>query len=376
MKCAPWIASAAFLLFAAAAFAADGAAIEPLVSPEPLPNDIFTPEEVRIKKALQKEFDAMKARAFILRGTRLYLYEPHHSRYYNINSLGLRGGEPAPKKKNGFNIMVMGGSTVFGDWTKADDQTIPALLEKHLRSRHSGRDVAVYNLGVVGYEFQREIDLAKKFAERLEPDLVIFYHGGNNAFFAYSSGYFPVRVFTEEDETELVKKIGSDTRLFRQLRMLRKRIYGESWERRSVPDAQKEANLSSFVRGYLGDAVEIDRYFRERGVPAIFVLQPILATRAGRTSREEEIARSSDKQRPGLADFYRDFYSGLMASKEAENLHIRDFSDAFNGHRGELYFDPIHVNLAGNRIIAEKLFELIEREGLMPPKKPAKGVRG
>lgn len=335
-------------------------------------SDAFTPEEMAIKRALQKEFNAMKARAYIVRGTRLYLHEPHRSKYYNVNSLGLRGGEVEPKRKNGFNIMLLGGSTVFGDWTKADDQTIPALLQARLQGRYPGRAVTVYNLGVVGYEFQREIDLAKRYWKRLKPDLVLFYHGGNNAFLAYSSGYFPVRAFNKEDETILVKKIGSGVRLFEQLRMLRKRLYGEAWERRSVTEDEKRENLGSFVRGYREDAAAIARFFREEGVPVLFVLQPVLATRAGRTVREEGIAQSSERQRSDFADFYRSFWDALEASREADGLEIHNFMDAFDEYEGELYFDPIHVNLAGNRIIADKLFGLIEEKGLIAEKKPEK----
>ncbi len=347
--------AAFFLCVAAAACSVPGRAADAAPSDE-----VFTAEEKEIQLALRKEFDNMGPKGYILPGTRLYLYNPHRSKYYNVNSLGFRGAEPAPKKKNGFNIMVMGGSTVFGDTTKADFQTIPALLERLLRERRPDLDVNVYNLGFPGYEFQREIDLAKKFREQLKPDLVVFYNGGNNLFVAYWSGYPSIRVFEKEDETVMAKEIRGITNLHKQLWRFRNAV------RRRVPfsDVKLRENRAEFVRGYLNDAVGIDRFFREKGVPVLFVLQPVVSSRRNKTARESQFRHLAAAGGPEVTEFYGKFIGEMKSSKEAADLMIYDFTDAFDRVDGEIYYDEIHVNTKGNQIIAERLADLVTEKAL------------
>lgn len=330
----------------------------------PPPGEVFTDEEKKIQSALRKEFDNMGPKGHILRGTRLYLYYPYRSKYYNVNALGFRGGEVEPKKKNGFNVMVLGASTVFGDTTKADHQTIPALLERMLRERHPERTVNVYNLGIPGYEFQREVDLAKFLWKRLEPDLVIFYNGGNNLFVAYWSGYPSIRVFEEEDETLMAKEIRGVTNLHRQLQRFRSAVR----RRMPVTEERLRENRDSFVRGYLGDAVGIDRFFREKGVPVMFVLQPVLSSRQNKTEREGRIRHFAANAGPVVTEFYREAIKEMKASKDSSGLMLYDLSDAFDRHEGEIYFDEIHVNVEGNRIVAGRLFDLIEEQRILAGK--------
>ncbi len=333
------------------------------------PDGLFTAEEAGIHEALKAEFSRMGPRAHILRGTRLFINNPHRSKYYNVNALGFRGSAPERKKKNGYNIMVMGGSTVFGDTTKADHQTIPALLESHLKERYPERSMTVYNLGVPGYEFQREVDFAKRLWKRLDPDLVIFYNGGNNLALAYSHGYSPIRPFNKEDETLLTKKRMTYESFYRQLLWLRIRMPGAV--RRMLPNREQQLrdHRAEFVQGYLHEAAEIDAYFRKRGIPVLFILQPVLEVRTNKTLRERSLSKFPESEIAMHADFYANFLKELKAANESKAMQIHDFSDAFDGYDGEIYFDLIHVSLAGNKIIAQKMFDLIEELSLVAGKK-------
>lgn len=352
----------AALLAAASLFIASLAT--PLTSKEFEQQRVFTAEEQEIRRELREVFDRMGARAHVLPGTRLYLSDPFRSKYYNVNSLGLRGPEVQPKKKNGFNVMVMGASTVFGETTKADNQTIPALLERRLKESHPDRAVTVYNVGVPGYEFQREIDLAKRMWSILEPDLIIFYTGGNNVHVGYAQGYARIRPFTRADETTLLAKKSENYyvfyRMLRQIAVLAKPFGG-------ADPRQIEANLADLVRGFAADAVSIDRYFQNKKIPVVFVFQPVLATKRHKTDIEVEIVRSND--RPGLDGFYRSFIREFKASKGVERLDVHDFTDAFDGLDEGIFYDTIHVNLAGNVIIADRLCELIEKKSFATNRK-------
>ncbi len=335
------------------------------------PKEAFTPEELEVNLAWEREFAEKPRQAEILRGTRLYLNRPHHSRFYNINSLGLRGPEPKRKEEGAFHVVVLGGSTVFGDTYKADDQTIPAMLESLLKERHPERSVAVYNLGIVGYEFQREIDLAKKYWQRLDPDLILFYHGANDLTCAYLQGYVDLKPFTSEDRTFLTRpfKEGGD-HFHKRIRLLRRKLYGDFLG--YGPDAPKRLpeHRDSLIQGYIRDAAAADRFFREKGVPVLFVLQPILATRAHPTEIEKKVALEYENDYPRLGDFYREFLSGLKSKPESRSLDLHDFTGVLDPSEETHFFDFVHVNLAGNRIIAQKLCELIEAGGFLRRGRP------
>ena len=53
-------------------------------------------------------------------------------------------------------------------------------LEKFLGAR-TGRPVHVLNLGLPALRFDSEVTLFEDFADKVRPDLVLFYHGANDA---------------------------------------------------------------------------------------------------------------------------------------------------------------------------------------------------
>ena len=69
---------------------------------------------------------------------------------FETNSLGLRGPEPTQEASAaGLRVIVLGDDTVLGA-THADDQTIPALLQRYLEES-TAQKVEVINAGVPGY---------------------------------------------------------------------------------------------------------------------------------------------------------------------------------------------------------------------------------
>jgi lysophospholipase L1-like esterase len=98
--------------------------------------------------------------------------------WVTINSLGLRGPEPAvPKPKGVFRIMVLGDSYTVG-WGVNDDETFCALLEGRLREANPGREFEVVNCGVAGYDTKHEERQLRRLAPVLRPDLILvaFHH--------------------------------------------------------------------------------------------------------------------------------------------------------------------------------------------------------
>lgn len=100
-----------------------------------------------------------------------------------INSLGFRGAEFAPRKPAGsYRIFALGGSTTFGypEAIPTTADTYPFKTQEELRRRLGTRAVEVVNAGMIGYTLRTS---AVNYATRLtwyEPDLIIVSHGVND----------------------------------------------------------------------------------------------------------------------------------------------------------------------------------------------------
>ncbi len=352
MSPAYFLFAALFLLSLPGAKAAEEANL-------PHPSGAYTDEERDIKEALDAHFIKMGSIAYIVKGTLLYLYRRARSKHYNINSLGFRGGEVKSKKKNAFRVAVLGGSTVFGV-LQSDVQTIPSFLEKRLRQIYPDRDVQVYNLGIEGYTFQREIALIRHLEARIDPDLVIFYHGWNDMSMACRIDYKDLVPFSGDDEAYFARAQRGDS-LQKAIMGMSGRIWnkmaGRAWWKSGPPNLG--ARKALFVDKYLQYLREVKAHFAKKSVTVLVVLQPALATRTNATPRERELADSVRFDYPGNLDFINMCIAGLRASDEFKNGELHDISGIFDEYPGELYRDQVHINDAGNKIVAERLAALV-----------------
>lgn len=108
----------------------------------------------------------------------LYVANPN---YEGHNSLGYRGKETTLKKPaDTFRIVTLGASTTYGFGVNAN-QAYPAVLQDVLQNDYGYTHVEVINGGVPGYT---SFELLSNFQYRileLDPDLVIYYGGRNDA---------------------------------------------------------------------------------------------------------------------------------------------------------------------------------------------------
>lgn len=89
----------------------------------------------------------------------------------STNALGYRGPqETAERLGAALRVLVLGDSVAFGRGV-SDGEDYPARLEALLAAR--GRDVAVFNLAVPGYDTPRERITFEAAVERIDPQLVV-----------------------------------------------------------------------------------------------------------------------------------------------------------------------------------------------------------
>lgn len=98
---------------------------------------------------------------------------------FRINSLGFRGKEFEPTKREGrVRIICVGGSSTFGN-ESPEDQTYPAHLERVLND--AGRvPVEVINAGFPAYTSFQLLNLVRYELMDYQPDLLLFYEGFND----------------------------------------------------------------------------------------------------------------------------------------------------------------------------------------------------
>ncbi|MCA8920424.1 MAG: hypothetical protein KDD82_01370 [Planctomycetes bacterium] len=87
-----------------------------------------------------------------------------------LNAAGFRGSAWEPRASAALRVVALGDSCTFGLGV-ADDAAYPAQLEALLRG--AGRDAAVFNLGVPGYDTRQEAALWDRLAPRLAPQAVV-----------------------------------------------------------------------------------------------------------------------------------------------------------------------------------------------------------
>ena len=268
---------------------------------------------------------------------------PFNNPYVAINSLGLRTQMPTPKKAREWRIAMTGGSTAWGQ-SVVDADTIPTQLQKILHRR--GGDLTVLNFGMPGAEIRDELALLREFRDRYQVDQVIFYTGGNDTIFSYR------KQLQRELGGPEGGSIAASFELFLTFNRLWIKLGGHS-ERLLARVDQVVLTRLEQDNSLQNGIVDAQRYCWEITMRCDFVLQPLLVTRKILPGREREMRESLELLYPRIEAAVRRMYAGAIASQSSKYVH--DFSDAFDTVEEPLYFDAIHINELGNRIIAERL---------------------
>jgi hypothetical protein len=92
--------------------------------------------------------------------------------HIQTSSIGFRDAEVGEKAANEKRVLMLGDSFAFG-WGLAQEESIPAVLDRAVRDARAGGPLRVINGGVSGYGPKQQLDLLEEVGFGLEPDLVI-----------------------------------------------------------------------------------------------------------------------------------------------------------------------------------------------------------
>lgn len=278
------------------------------------------------------------------------LQRPHKSDLYTVNPDGFRTRDFSAKSPGEFRIAVLGGSTAFGI-LNADQNTIPEILERRLRQEF-GQNISVWNMGVPGVISSEELTILNYAQDRIAPDLVIVYHGGND----FGRAYGPIR--GREDESLVLR----DT--------VQNRVYAFLEELGTValirlatsvllaPDGPDPADpvidsrITDAANRFNATMAAFDRFCSTHDILCRYYLQPIVQTREPRTLFEKKVVAERRWRFPDYGKLYRLYLDRIAAKPAVEHV---DITDVLDGASGQQFLDVIHTTTRANETIADAI---------------------
>lgn len=220
------------------------------------------------------------------------------------NSEGFRGPEFSREKpENHYRILMMGGSTVFG-WGVLDHQTIPYYFQTLFDNSDINYKVEVINLGEPGISSPGEVHTLKTKSLFFEPDLIIVYEGWNDAY-----DFFTLN------------------------------------------------NVKSSPSQWKDRWIGICKLGKQNGFKTMILLQPLINS-GNKILTQQEILKVVDRQKRVVEPtLYLQYAEQLDAMNEQCALSV-DLRAAFDNVQEPIFYDFGHMGPLGNKIIAEKIYQL------------------
>ncbi|MBN3036308.1 MAG: hypothetical protein JW861_12050 [Bacteroidales bacterium] len=286
------------------------------------------------------------------------------------NSLGYRGALPEFDKDSGeYRIFMAGGSTVWNG-----NPPIPELVEKEL-NQMGYTNVKVFNWGAVASNSGMELSRLTHEIGRYEPDLVVFYNGGNDMthpFYGDPRPGYPYNFMIFENNPLMLSPQDYPVlplTLFKYgiIRFLFKGSFSQKFT--NLSDLRKETGFDtdpwrdSIAKCYL-ENLELARVVSNAfGAEFVAILQPLIFFKKNLSDEEKEIGFLESKSH--LLYLQRKIRNAL--SSGGYSFNFIDLSDFFNDYDGTIFVDPVHLTQRGREMISHDICNRLTRLGVLPP---------
>lgn len=293
-----------------------------------------------------------------------------------INAQGFRGADFEVEKRPGVTrVVTLGASSTFG-YHDRDNETYPHYLEQRLNERCAGAPAfEVINLGIPHLTSEQILALFTAEALPLNPDIVTFYEGINDAAPMGPGGAAPPRALS------LYKRASRFAREhFLVLELAHKLL-----TRKRFSEPEVRAQVQQPRAAFLANLTRILEASRNRGIRFIVVSQQAKSglvpdEEISRVTYAEEVDRVRNKlARDGsltMVETAMLTHSGLMAAlrdwASANGVPFVDGISTLDRARDQLA-SWVHLKPRGNRLLAEALVGAILAQGC--PKAAPAGSR-
>lgn len=298
----------------------------------------------------------------------LWRRQPYPGQMILIDQGGVRRTLHTRCDDKTFTIWMFGDSVMWGAGAP-DPETIPSLIAANYEK--AGQPVCIVNYAEKGWvNTQEVIGLMEelKHATR-KPDEVLFYDGGTEAFTAYQSGivdvhsnYLSFKNFL--DNWGAYEKAGfsyfTQTNTYRFLKKMAARIQVQD-KPVETPRSTLDTNAAAaaIVQNYTQNMDFVNLLSKQYGFRPIFAWYPNMAVgHKELTAYEQQVLDSEYRQFPGLGVIYDATYQKARELNRPDLIYLGDMLD---DQKDSLYVGISHLKPEGNQIVADRLFEILEK---------------
>ena len=299
---------------------------------------------------------------------------PFRGAYVTIDECGLR---PTPGEytasDTAVRILCFGGSTMMGMGAR-DQHTIPAILARRLTEL--GYEVCLTNYGQLGHNITQEtitLQQLLKAGERV--DIAVFYDGINEMACAEQTGRadalfnearrraeFNLLLAERRRDLIVAALMAAAPRTLRRLRRLTGLpLHGPM---PAPPADLARLDIAALARKvievYQQNLRLIRVLGREYGFCPIFFWQPVITTKALKTTDEQRWERDYTRDPAARTRLYNAIISERRACRDlAAAADAVDLSALFDAWSDPVYIDLYHLSEAGNVAVAEAMLPAI-----------------
>ena len=304
----------------------------------------------------------------------LWRRSPYQGNAISINQDGVRQTPHTQCDDKTFTIWMFGDSVMWGSGSP-DEETIPSYVAQDYVK--TGKAVCIVNYAEKGWANTQEmIALIEqlKHATR-KPDVVLFYDGGTEAFAAYQSGQADVHSNFNSFKNFLDNWGASQKPGFAFLRetntyrFLEKIALKEPFhnQKDSAPRVQRDIDRLSgeVVANYVQNMDIVNLLAKQYGFRAVFAWYPNLAVgHKEMTPYEQQVLNMEYQKFPDLGQMYQATYN---RGRELTNPDFYYLGDILDDQKDSLYVGISHLKPEGNKIVAQHLFDILDRNGRRSP---------
>lgn len=302
----------------------------------------------------------------------LWRRAPYQGSMISISQDGVRQTTHTRCDDKTFTIWTFGDSVMWGVGT-VDDDTIPSRLAQDYEQ--SGRPVCIVNYAEKGWSNTQEmvglIELLKHASRK--PDVVLFYDGGSDAFAAYQNHAADVHsnfgLFSNFlDNWGKTQKVGfsylEQTNTYRLLERMAGKVPFRPKSEAQKASLDLEKLSAEVIQNYQENIAIIDLLAKQYGFQPIFAWYPNLAVgHKELTSYEKQVLASQYQQFPGLGPMYQAVYA---RSSDIRSPDFYNLADGVDDQKGSIYIGLSHMKPEGTRIMAGRLFDILNRKRPTP----------
>lgn len=336
--------------------------------------------------------------------------------HWQINAQGLRDTEAIASEKpnDEIRILVLGGSTAFGQLSSSNATTFSEQLEQRLNHQvntqktnpeqfrpdklsyfadEQAKQLArtpriregqyrVINAAIPGYASGNDLAQLVQRGLGYQPDLVIVMNGYADLVLPsdHAGADVPKLESRLDDSAEAIAAaVGERGRSLLHSFYLIKAV--QYWIQKPQHQFQpliqpsveaisplaamvttNEGELAQRVERYHHNLTQITRLTQQQNIPLIVILQPEITGRTAASAPETAIAKQLPKvYRSGMETGYRVLGAMLERFKKeyGKTTTVLNLHQFIGDRSGNLLVDPIHLSDEGHTLVANKLYELI-----------------